>query len=303
MAFEEKLQQSIESLGYKNIKMEQKEAIIKFVLEKQDVFVCLPTGYGKSLCYYALPILFDKFEDKLQPEKTLPWSLIVIVSPLVALMTDQVSLLKDKGLNALALVVDGTEETTSVMNGHYQYIFTTPEILLRSKNWSSVFQSKSFQERLVGLIIDEAHCVKKWCVNNICYSLVPYIFMLLFMCWYTYNDFFSLCRGIDFRREYSRLGDLRGFFPSHVKIMALTATASSATRKDVIKLLGMKKPHMIIRSPNKENIAYSVERKYGEFDVILNPIVQQLKSQRTSMEKTIIATRTVPQYIIILRMS
>ena len=58
---------------------------------------------------------------------------------------------------------------------------------------------------------------------------------------------FFFYRGSDFRKEYGKLGDLRGYFPPCVHIMALTATASPATRRDVIKLLGMKKPHMIIR--------------------------------------------------------
>ena len=84
----------------------------------------------------------------------------MIVSPLIALMKDQVASLEKKGLNAIAVVVDGTDDNTSVVKGDFQYIFTTPEILLRSKNWN-VFQSPTFLEKLVGVIIDEAHCVKK----------------------------------------------------------------------------------------------------------------------------------------------
>lgn len=94
-------------------------------------------------------------------ERSCPWSLIVIVSPLMALMKDQVASLEKKGLNAIAVVVDGTDNT-SVVRGDFQYIFTTLEILLRSKNWNNVFQSPTFLEKLVGVIIDEAHCVKKW---------------------------------------------------------------------------------------------------------------------------------------------
>lgn len=85
----------------------------------------------------------------------------MIVSPLIAFMKDQVASLEKKGLNAIAVVVDGTDDNTSVVRGDFQYIFTTPEILLRSKNWNNVFQSPTFLEKLVGVIIDEAHCVKK----------------------------------------------------------------------------------------------------------------------------------------------
>ena len=76
-------------------------------------------------------------------------------------MKDQVSSLKKRGLKAIAVTADSTDDIT-FMKGKYQYILTTPEILLCSKNWSGVFCSTSFQERLVGVIIDEAHCVKKW---------------------------------------------------------------------------------------------------------------------------------------------
>ena len=149
----------VERLGYQEIKEEQKEAIVKFVFEGSDVFVCLPTGFGKSLCYYSIPVIYDMLRAE---ERSFPWSLIVIVSPLIALMKDQVASLEKKGLNAIAIVVDGTDDNTSVVRGDFQYIFTTPEILLRSKNWNNVFQSPTFLEKLVGVIIDEAHCVKKW---------------------------------------------------------------------------------------------------------------------------------------------
>ena len=153
MAFDKEIE-CVEALGYTEVKKEQKEAV---VVDKEDVFVCLPTGYGKSLCYYCIPVLFDKIQ-----KRSVPWSLIIIVSPLVALMKDQVFSLNKRGLKVIAVTADSTDDITCVMKGKYQYILTTPEILLCSKNWSGVFCSTSFQERLVGVIIDEAHCVKKW---------------------------------------------------------------------------------------------------------------------------------------------
>ena len=73
-------------------------------------------------------------------------------------MNDQVSLLQKKGLKAISVVADARDNQSAVVRGDYQYIFTTPEILLCSKNWNNVFQSPSFQERLVGVVTDEAHC-------------------------------------------------------------------------------------------------------------------------------------------------
>lgn len=131
---------------------EQKETILKFVLEGQDIFLCLPTGYGKCLCYYSIPVPFDILADK-----TSPWSSVVVVSPLIALMNDQVSLLQKKGLKAISVIADASDNQSAVVRGDYQYIFTTPEILLYSKNWNNVFQSPSFQEQLVGVVIDKAH--------------------------------------------------------------------------------------------------------------------------------------------------
>ncbi|XP_003391641.1 PREDICTED: ATP-dependent DNA helicase Q-like SIM [Amphimedon queenslandica] len=247
-------------LSYREAKKEQQEAIIKFVVEGQDVFVCLPTGFGKSMCFLCIPVLVDIITGK-----SSAWSVIVIVSPLVALMNDQVTTLNKKGLNAVSIVADNThhsgDDQSAVVRGDFQYIFTTPEILLCSKDWINVFQSPSFVERLVGVIIDEAHCVKKW--------------------------------GSDFRKEYSKLGELRGFFPPKVHIMALTATASAASRKEIIKVLGMLKPHMIIRCPNKPNIKLVVEEMRDDgLDEVMKPLVEELKRKRTDMDKTIIFCRS-----------
>lgn len=91
----------VKRLGYQEIKEEQKEAIVKFLFEGKDVFVCLPTGFGKSLCYYSIPVIYDMLQAE---ERSCPWSLIVIVSPLISLMKDQVASLEKKGLNAIAVV-------------------------------------------------------------------------------------------------------------------------------------------------------------------------------------------------------
>ena len=105
-----------------------------------------------------------------------------------------------------------------------------------------------------------------------------------------FNDFFHN-RGSDFRKEYSKLGELRGFFPPHVHIMALTATASSSTQKEVIKMLGMRKPHMIVRCPNKPNIIFTVEKKVDDIDVVFKLLVDEVKLKRTKMDKIIIFCR------------
>uniref|UniRef100_A0A1X7V0T4 DNA 3'-5' helicase n=1 Tax=Amphimedon queenslandica TaxID=400682 RepID=A0A1X7V0T4_AMPQE len=170
-------------------------------------------------------------------------------------MKDQVASLHREGLTAIEIVNEDNNNQTAVVRGDFQYIFSTPEILLTNKNWVNVFQSSSFLERLVGVIIDEAHCVQNW--------------------------------GIKFRKEYAKLGELRGFF-SRVCMMALTATASTSSRKEIIKLLGMKKPHLIIRCPNKPNIIYYVEEKTQDIEIVFKPLVEEVKVKGTRMDKVII---------------
>ena len=144
-------------LGYTTLKEEQERVIIAFV-NGHDVFVCLPTGFGKSLCYFCLPSIFDAINCHASP-----WSIVLVISPLQALMQSQVDLLMKK--NLASVHVTGNEDSsvkTKIVSGFYNFIFTTPEVLLTMKEWRPVFQSPLVCERLVGIIIDEAHCVKKW---------------------------------------------------------------------------------------------------------------------------------------------
>ena len=108
------LKEYILRLGYEALKTEQESAIVPFV-EGNDVFICLPTGFGKSLCYFCLPSLFDilKKKDK--------WSVVVVVSPLVALMTDQLDILKSKGVSAVICTNKGEAESSqkAVIDGKY----------------------------------------------------------------------------------------------------------------------------------------------------------------------------------------
>ena len=98
-------------------------------------------------------------------------------------------------------------------------------------------------------------------------------------------------RGKDFRKEFSKLGDLCGYFSQYVRFMAFTATATVQTRKEVIRLTGMHKPVLVLKSPKKPNTFYSVEMK-GELEESFYFLAEKLQSLRTKMEKTIIFCRT-----------
>ena len=94
-------------------------------------------------------------------------------------------------------------------------------------------------------------------------------------------------RGDDFRKEFSKLGDLCGFFPTNVKFMALSATMSKKTRRDVIRILGMHKPVVIAKSPDKPNLVYSVYEK-SEMEEVFDGLIEELRVKRLQMEKVIV---------------
>lgn len=145
------------SLGY-TLKPEQERGLQEFVAGK-DVFISLPTGFGKSLCYILLPRIFDTLREVDRKSITL------VVSPLIALMKDQVATITALGLSA-TYVTDKKSMTHSVRqglrNGEYQITFVSPEALFLSTEWRNILSSDIYREHLVGFVIDEAHCIKKW---------------------------------------------------------------------------------------------------------------------------------------------
>ena len=112
-------------LGYSNLGQQQKDAIVTF-LKGRDVFVALPTGFGKSLCYGCLPLAFDYLQ------KTERKAIVIVISPLIALMKDQTSKFKDKALPA-GFVSEGSslEMKLGVLSGTFQLVFFSPEAILK----------------------------------------------------------------------------------------------------------------------------------------------------------------------------
>ena len=160
----EELSQAIETtaneLGYSTLKRQQQVVISSFVSGK-DVFVALPTGFGKSPCYGCLPGVFTKLFKK---DK----SIVIVVSPLTALMQDQVDVFKRKGLPAVSVTRD--TNPGRILRGDYQVVFISPEQLLTNRCYRMMGSSPEYCEGLIALVIDEAHCVKKWYVFVTIYS-------------------------------------------------------------------------------------------------------------------------------------
>jgi ATP-dependent DNA helicase RecQ len=199
--------------GFTSFRPLQRE-IIGDALAGKDVFALLPTGGGKSLCF-QLPAL-------LRP------GLTVVVSPLIALMKDQVDAMQAAGVGATflnsALAAGESRQRLRGLHQHeYRLLYVAPERLMLSGFLEDL------QRWNVNLIaVDEAHCISEW--------------------------------GHDFRPEYRQLSELRARFPQ-VPMMALTATATERVRADIVKLLQLRQPSLFVASFNRPNLNYRVMAK------------------------------------------
>ena len=145
-------------LGYEEVKSEQLEAIRGFV-KGNDVFISLPTGSGKSLCYGSLPLVFDHLRKNDSKNK----SIVVVVSPLKALMLDQVRSFSTKGVDSVYVSdSEAGEACEAVTTGSVSLIFMSPESLLGCCKWREMFRLPIYKRNLMGLVVDEAHCIDKW---------------------------------------------------------------------------------------------------------------------------------------------
>lgn len=196
--------------GFSSFRSQQKD-IIEHVLQKKDAVVLMPTGGGKSICY-QLPAL--RFEG-----------VTIVVSPLIALMKDQVQALRANGipaafLNSTLSTMEEKQTTKGLLRGEIKLLYISPERIF-AKGFL-VFMKKL---KISLFAIDEAHCVSTW--------------------------------GHQFRPEYKRLDVLKETFPK-VPVMALTATADRSVRSDIGELLGMEEPRFFIASFDRPNLSLSV---------------------------------------------
>src|ERR1700735_3401145 len=210
--------------GYSEFRHQQ-EAIIQHVLDGQDVLTLMPTGGGKSLCYQLPAVLMD--------------GLTIVISPLIALMKDQVDSLNVNGIaaafyNSSQSPQEQTQLTARLRNNEIRLLYLAPERLFGNENRLISFL-KSLPVSLIA--IDEAHCISHW--------------------------------GHDFRPEYLMLAGLKLEFPD-IPVIALTATADKLTKKDILEKLNLRDPAIFISSFNRENITYRVVPKKNYFGQLLN---------------------------------
>jgi ATP-dependent DNA helicase RecQ len=199
--------------GFEGLRPLQLEAI-QAGLDRRDSLVVMPTGGGKSLCYQVPPAVAGRTD--------------VVVSPLIALMKDQVDALRESGYPAAALhsgidLAEIRQVERELADGRHHLIFVAPERLLTPR-----FLELAGRLNVTSFAIDEAHCISQW--------------------------------GHDFRPEYRKLAELKTRFPG-ASIHAYTATATERVRHDIIEQLGLRDPAVLVGSFDRPNLLYRVRPK------------------------------------------
>jgi ATP-dependent DNA helicase RecQ len=220
------------------------ENIVHSVLDGKDTLALLPTGGGKSICFQVPAIAQD--------------GICLVITPLIALMKDQVEQLKKRGITALAVYSGMNRREIDIaldncVYGNVKFLYLSPERLL-----TDIFLERVKRMKVNLLAVDEAHCISQW--------------------------------GYDFRPPYLQLAELRELLPA-VPVLALTATATEHVRKDIQEKLNFKQQNIFVKSFARSNLSYSclyTEDKVGRLLEILQRMPGQsivyVRSRRQTVE-------------------
>lgn len=237
--------------GYDAFRPKQEE-IISEALAGRDVLALMPTGGGKSICF-QLPAMMKE-------------GICIVVSPLIALMKDQVENLRRRGIPALLVCagmsyreIDATLD--NAVYGDYKFLYVSPERLR-----TDLFLARAAKMNINYLVVDEAHCISQW--------------------------------GYDFRPEYLMISEVRSkiagsAFPQKVPVIALTATATRDVAEDIMVRLGFEKQNLLVSGFERPNLSYSVrkcEDKLGQLLKVCNGVqgsgIVYVSRRRTAEEVT-----------------
>lgn len=224
-----------EHFGFDQFKGDQ-EKIIESILGGKDTFVIMPTGGGKSLCYQLPALISD--------------GIAIIISPLIALMKNQVDLLRSYSdienvahfLNSSLNKGQIKKVKEDLVSGNTKMLYVAPETLTKEENVDFL------KELNISFIaVDEAHCISEW--------------------------------GHDFRPEYRKIRDIINQINPKLSIIALTATATPKVQDDIKKNLGLSKPNVFVSSFNRSNLYYEIIPK-GKKDQTVKQIVKFIQQNR-----------------------
>ena len=207
--------------GYDSFRPKQEE-IVEAALEGRDVLAILPTGGGKSVCFQVPGMMRE--------------GIAIVVTPLIALMKDQVQNLTDRGIRALCINAGmGRREVDNALNnalyGDFKFLYVSPERL-----GTRLFQSYVQEMKVSYIVVDEAHCISQW--------------------------------GYDFRPDYLQIGKLRELVDAPV--IALTATATPQVAEDIMERLGFRDKCLIKSGFERPNLSYIVRRTEDKLGQLLN---------------------------------
>ena len=241
--------------GYDSFRPKQEE-IISEALAGRDVLALMPTGGGKSVCF-QVPAMMKE-------------GICIVVSPLIALMKDQVENLRKRGIPALLVCagmsfreIDATLD--NAVYGDYKFLYVSPERLR-----TDLFLARAAKMNINYLVVDEAHCISQW--------------------------------GYDFRPEYLMISEVRDkiagtAFPDKVPVIALTATATHDVAEDIMVRLGFAKPNLLVSGFERPNLSYSArkcENKLGQLLKVCQGVqgsgIVYVAKRRTAEEVTAFLT-------------
>lgn len=190
------------------------DKIISKVIDGKDVLALMPTGGGKSICF-QVPALVKE-------------GICLVISPLIALMKDQVEQLEKRGIKAAAIYAGlGKREVDIILDnciyGNYKFLYVSPERLK-----TDIFRERVKKMPVNLLAIDEAHCISQW--------------------------------GHDFRPSYLEIAEIKSLLPEGTNCIALTATATKDVQNDILKFLELKDPEVFVKSFARSNLSYVVRK-------------------------------------------
>jgi ATP-dependent DNA helicase RecQ len=230
-----------EYYGYDGLKDLQFE-IIDNIIKKQDVIALLPTSYGKSICYQMPYLITNKN--------------VLVVSPLISLMQDQMNDLIERNIDVICLNSNNKRKNSdikSIYDGNAKIIYVTPEFLVSNQDF---LENLSNNDALALIAIDECHCISSW--------------------------------GHSFRSDYQKLSFLKRLVPD-VPLLGLTASATEKVLLDIKKILEMDDPKIIKHSVDRKNLYIEINQKdENTFDDKIVPLLKKFEN-----EKVIVYCKTV----------